>query len=80
MFTKSIDEAKKNRLESPSGCSIIMFLIRLKSGEQLPLFIVTDLCLLTIYEDIRSWRQSLLDYCVSENIDYGCLSCVGYVE
>lgn len=80
MFTKSFDEVKRSQLESPRGCSIIMFSVRLKSGKSLPLYIVTELCLLTICENIRVWRQSLLEYCVSENLDYGCLISVGYVE
>ena len=80
MFTKSFNEAKKNFLEDSTNCSIVMFGICLEGGKVLSLYTVTDSCLLTILEDIRVWRKSLLEYCVSENIDYGCLLSVSYVE
>lgn len=80
MFTKSFNEAKKNCLEDSPNCSIVMFGICLEGGKVLFLYTVTDSCLLTIFENIRVWRHSLLEYCVSENIDYAHLLSVSYVE
>ena len=80
MFTKSFNEAKKSLMEDSSNCSIVMFGICLEGGKVLFLYTVTDSCLLAIFEDIRTWRKSLLEYCVSENINYVHLLSVSYVE
>jgi hypothetical protein len=80
MFTKSLDEAKKNWREYSFTCSIVMFGICLEGGKVLFLYTVTDSCLLAIFENIRVWRRSLLEYCVSEKIDYAHLLSVSYVE
>lgn len=80
MFTKSLNEVEKIFLESPSGSSIVMFGIYLKGGKILFLYTVTDSCLLTVFENISAWRQSLLEYCTSENIDYAYLFSVSYYE
>ena len=60
--------------------SIVMFAIRLEEGKFLPLYLVTDLCLLSIFENIRIWRQSLIEYCIAEGFKYVCVIGISYVE
>lgn len=77
MFVREFKKAKEAKEDSSS---IVMFVIMLESGKALPLYLVTDLCLFSILENIRTWRHSLLEYCVSENIKYSTLIGVSYVE
>lgn len=76
MFVRELQKAKEVKKES---FSIVMFAIMLESGKILPLYLVTDLCLFSILENIRIWRHSLLEYCVAENIKYSTLIGVSYV-
>lgn len=77
MFVREFEKAKEMRKNSSS---IVMFAIRLEGNKILPLYLVTDLCLLSIFEDIHIWRQSLLEYCTVEGLKYSCLIGVSYVE
>lgn len=77
MFVRKFRKAKEMKKESSS---IVMFAIMLESGSILPLYLVTDLCLLSIFENIRVWRRSLFEYCFAENIKYSALIGVSYVE
>lgn len=77
MFVCEFEKAKEAKKESSS---IVMFAIMLESGKIFPLYLVTDLCLLSIFENIRIWRNSLLEYCVAENIKYSTLIGISYVE
>ena len=77
MFVREFEKVKEVKKESSS---IVMFAIMLESGKILPLYLVTDLCLLSIFENIRIWRRSLLEYCVAENIKYSTLIGISYVE
>ena len=77
MFVREFKKAKEAKKDSSS---IVMFVIMLESGKALPLYLVTDLCLFSILENIRIWRHSLLEYCVNENIKYSTLIGVSYVE
>lgn len=77
MFVREIEKAKEMKKESSS---IVMFTIMLESGKILPFYLVTDLCLFSILENIRTWRHSLLEYCVNENIKYSTLIGVSYVK
>lgn len=77
MFVREFEKAKKMRKESSS---IVMFSILLESGKILLLYSVTDLCLFSIFENIRAWRYSLLEYCAAENIKYSTLIGVSYVN
>ena len=77
MFVCDFEKAQEAKKESSS---IVMFAIMLESGKILPLYLVTDLCLLTIFENIRVWRRSLLEYCIAENINYSTLIGISYVE
>ncbi len=77
MFVREFESAKRSRKDSSS---IVMFAIRLEDGKFLPLYLVTDLCLLSIFENIRIWRESLIEYCVAEGLKYSCIAGISYVE
>ena len=77
MFLREFQKAKEMKNESSF---IVMFAIMLESGNILPLYSVTDLCILSIFENIRIWRRSLLEYCAAEDIKYSTLIGVSYVE
>lgn len=77
MFVRDYEEAKEMKKISSS---IFVFVIRLENGMCLPLYLVTDLCLLSIFENIRMWRQSLIEYCISEGFKYSCIAGISYVE
>lgn len=77
MFERDFEKAKKSKKDSSS---IVMFAIRLEDGKLLPLYLPTDFCLLSIFENIRVWRQALIEYCVVEGLKYFCIAGVSYVE
>lgn len=77
MFTREFRNAKKSKTDSSF---IVMFAVKLEDGKFLPLYLVTDLCLLSIFENIRIWRQSLIEYCVAEGLKYSCIVGVSYAE
>lgn len=77
MFVREFENAKRTRKDSSS---IVMFAIRLEDGKILLLYLVTDLCLLSIFENIRIWRESLIEYCVAEGFKYSCIAGISYVE
>lgn len=78
MFVREFEKAKG--LKKDSSSSIVMFAVRLEDGKLLPLYLVTDLCLLFIFENIRIWRQSLIEYCFAEGLKYSCIVGISYVE
>lgn len=63
MFVREFEKAKALKKDSSS---IVMFAVSLEDGKFLLLYLVTGLCLLSIFENIRMWRQSLIEYCVVE--------------
>lgn len=77
MFVCEFEKAKEMKEDS---LSIVMFAVRLEDGKFLSLYLVTDLCLISIFESVRIWRQSLIEYCVSEGFKYSCLVGISYVE
>lgn len=77
MFVREFENAKRSRKDSSS---IVMFAVRLEDGKFVPLYLVTDLCLLSIFENIRVWRQSLIEYCIAEGLKYSCIAGISYVE
>lgn len=77
MFVREFEKAKALKKDSSS---IVMFSVRLEDGKFLPLYFVTDLCLLSIFENIRMWRQSLIEYCIAEGFKYSCIAGISYVE
>lgn len=77
MFEREFEKVKRLRKDSSS---IVMFAIRLEDDKFLPLYLVTDLCLLSIFENIRIWRKSLIEYCVAEGLKYSCIAGISYVE
>ena len=77
MFVREFEKAKEMKKES---LSIVMFAVRLENDKFLSLYLVTDLCLLSIFENIRIWRQSLIEYCIAEGFKYSCLVGISYVE
>ena len=77
MFLREFEKAEEMKKASSS---IVMFAIRLEEGKSLLLYLVTDLCLLSIFENIRTWRKSLIEYCLVEGLKYSCIAGVSYVE
>lgn len=77
MFVREFEKVKALKKDSSS---IVMFAVRLEDGKFLPLYLVTDLCLLSIFENIRMWRQSLIEYCIAEGLKYSCIAGISYVE
>ena len=77
MFVREFEKVKASKKDSSS---IVMFVVRLKDGKFLPLYLVTDLCLLSIFENVRMWRQSLIKYCIAEGFKYSCIVGISYVE
>lgn len=77
MFVREFEKVKALKKDSSS---IVMFAIMLESGKILPLYLVTDLCLLSIFENVRKWRQSIIEYCIAEGFKYSCLIGISYVE
>lgn len=77
MFVREFEKVKALKKDSSS---IVMFAVRLEDGKYLPLYLVTDLCLLSIFENVRMWRQSLIEYCISEGFKYSCIAGISYVE
>lgn len=77
MFVREFEKAKALKTDSSS---IVMFTVRLEDSKFLSLYLVTDLCLLSIFENIRMWRQSLIEYCVAEGFKYSTIAGISYVE
>lgn len=77
MFVREFEKVKALKKDSSS---VVMFAVRLEDGKFLPLYLVTDLCLLSIFENIRMWRQSLIEYCIAEGFKYSCIAGISYVE
>lgn len=78
MFTLDLKVAKQNCLNSQDD--IIIFVVRLRNGRNLPVYFNTSECLLTIMENIKEYRIALMEYLCSSNYSYGSLKCVGYAE
>jgi hypothetical protein len=77
MFVREFEKVKRLKKDSSS---VVMFVIMLEDGKLIPLYLVTDLCLISIFENIRMWRQSLIEYCVAESLKYSCITGISYVE
>lgn len=78
MFTLDLKAAKQNCLTSEDD--IILFVVRLIDGRNLPVFFNTSECLLTIMENIKEYRVALREYLCNSGYSYGSLKCVGYAE
>lgn len=77
MFVYEFEKAKALKKDYSS---IVVFVVMLEDGKTLPFYLVTDLCLLSIFENIRNWRQSLFEYCIAEGFKYSCIVGISYVE
>lgn len=77
MFVYEFEKAKALKKDSSS---VVMFAVLLEDGKILPLYLVTDLCLLSIFENVRKWRRSLIEYCIAEGFKYSCIAGISYVE
>lgn len=78
MFTLDLKIAKQNCNSSMDD--IILFVVRLNDGRNLPVFFTTSECLLTIMENIKDYRVTLKEYLHDSGYSYGSLKCVGYAE
>ena len=78
MFTLDLKAAKQNCLTSKED--VLIFIVRLDNGRNLPVFLPTSECLLTVMENIKEYRIALMEYLYSSGYSYGSLKCVGYAE
>lgn len=78
MFTLDLKVAKQNCLTSEED--VLIFVVRLNDGRNLPVFFTTSECLLTIMENIKEYRFDLKEYLNDLGYLYGSLKCVGYAE
>jgi len=78
MFTLDLKTAKQNC--STSKDDVLIFVVRLYDGRNLPVFFTTSECLLTVMENIGEYRIALKEYLYGSGYSYGSLKCVGYAE
>lgn len=78
MFTFDSKVARQN-CNAPED-AVIMFIVCLDNGRNLPVYLSTSECLLSVMENIGEYLSSLKEYVRSSGYSYGCLKCVGYVE
>lgn len=78
MFTFDSKVAKQN-CNAPEF-SVVMFVVSLDNGRNLPVYLSTSECILSVMENIREYLAPLKEYVRSSGYSYGCLKCVGYVE
>lgn len=78
MFTLDSKTAEQNC--STSKDDVVLFVVRLSNGRNLPVYLVTSECLLSIMEDIKEYRAALKEYLYNSGYSYGSLKCVGYAK
>ena len=78
MFTFDLKTAEQNCLYSKDD--VILFVVRLSNGRNLPVYLATSECLLSIMEDIKEYCAVLKEYLLSSGYLYGYLKCVGYAK
>lgn len=78
MFTLDLKTAKQNC--STSKEDVLIFIVRLDNGRNLPVFLPTSECLLTVMENIKEYRIALKEFLYGSGYSYGSLKCVGYAE
>jgi hypothetical protein len=78
MFTLDLKAAKQNCFTSEED--ILIFVVRLDDGRNLPVFLPTSECLLTVMENIKEYRVTLKEYLHGLGYSYGSLKCLGYAE
>lgn len=78
MFTFDSKVARQD-CKAPED-AVVMFIVCLDNGRNLPVYLSTSECLLSVMENIREYLSSLKEYVCASGYSYGCLKCVGYVE
>lgn len=78
MFTLDSNVAKQNCLDSKDD--VLIFVVRLDNGRNLPVYLSTSECLLSVMENIKEYRSALKEYLYSSGYSYGSLKCVGYAQ
>ena len=78
MFTFDLQSAKQNCLDSKDD--ILIFVVRLDNGRNLPVYFSTSECLLSVMENIKDYRAALKEHLYDFGYLYGSLKCVGYAE
>ncbi len=78
MFTLDSKVAKQNCIDSKDD--VLIFIVRLDNGRNLPVYLSTSECLLSVMEGIKEYRAALKEYLYSIGYLYGSLKCVGYAE
>lgn len=78
MFTLDSSVAEQNCLDSKDD--VLIFVVRLDNGRNLPVYLSTSVCLLSVMENIKEYRAALKEYLYSSGYLYGSLKCVGYAK
>lgn len=78
MFTLDSKSAEENCLTSKDD--VVLFVVRLSNGRNLPVYLATSECFLSIMEDIKEYRVALKEYLYASGYLYGSLKCVGYAK
>lgn len=78
MFTFDLQSAKQNCLDSKDD--VLIFVVRLDNGRNLPVYFSTSECLLSVMENIKDYRVALKEYLYGFGYLYVSLKCVGYAE
>lgn len=78
MFAFDLQSAKQNCLDSKDD--VLIFVVRLDNGRNLPVYFSTSECLLSVMENIKDYRVALKEYLYGFGYLYGSLKCVGYAE
>lgn len=59
---------------------VVLFVVRLSNGRNLPVYLATSECLLSVMEDIQIYRAALKEYLRCFGYVYSSLMSVGYVK
>lgn len=78
MFELDLKTAEQKCFTSKDD--VVFFVVCLNDGRNLPVYLATSECLLSIMEDIKEYRAALKEYLYSSGYSYGCLKCVGYAK
>ena len=78
MFELELKNAEQKCVTSKDD--VVLFVVRLSDGRNLPVYFATSECLLSIMEDIKTYRAALKEYLYSLDYLYGSLICVGYAK
>lgn len=76
----SFDSKAAKQKCADSNYDVIVFIVRLENGRELPVYLSTPECLLDVMENIAEYRNFLKEYLYIFGYSYGFLKSVGYAE